>query len=133
MTEEDFLALKAKSDEVEDKYNKNTEKKFIIIYTDFLDQYPYTTTKLERLYDPEDLGFTDRFFGGNIHKVGKIKGKPFMILASQDNKTMGLYIPNDKMKDCTVALLKDLCDRANIEYEKNDNKESIIGKLTNNT
>lgn len=130
MTEEDFTALMEKTTKVQDTYNTNTEKKIILTDVETLRQYPYATTKLAGLYPPITFGFTDRFFGGQIQKVAKVKDKPYYLLVNKDSVSIGIYIRNEDLKEFTVPELKKLADRYKKKYSITTKKEELIDQLT---
>lgn len=119
------------SEATQNTYNANVAKKFIITYVDYIERYPYETTPLNGIFEPIDFGFTDRFFGGQIHKCAKVKGKPFVLLVSKLQKTLGIYVPNEEMGALTSAELKELCTRLKLEFAKSDTKDKLIEMLTN--
>lgn len=119
------------SDATQNSYAVNTTKKFIITYVDYIEKYPYKTTALNGIFEPIDFGFTDRYFGGQIHKCARVKGEPYVLLVSNLQETLGIYVPNEEMSSLTVARLKDLCTRLNLEFSTTANKDKLIELLTN--
>jgi len=119
-------------------------KVIIDIRTKYVSKYPYSTTKLGKLYFPrtkegtfkedtliwDDFGIDDSFFGGNICKIAAIKGKPFYILVSREDTTLGIIhrfadLVNYDKKDLYIV-----CDNQKIAYTTKDTKQDLIDRLT---
>lgn len=111
-------------------YNNNTERKIIVIEDEWIDKYPYKTTPLSGLYDPEEYGFHDRYMGGKINKIAKVKGEYFLLLVDKFDNTIAVYIPNDNLDKLNVAQLKWLCKKFNKETKSDAVKADMIKLLT---
>ena len=107
-----------------------------------LDAYPYKTTKLLRLYmpsiDPENIdnkswdffGINDSYFGGNIHRIASVKGKPFYLIVDVNDNTLGILHRFDDLKDYDKKDLVSLCQMQKIDITDKDTKQTILDKLT---
>lgn len=101
-------------------------------------KYPYSTTKLGKLFFPridpeqedtkvwESFKVDDRYFGGNIDKIAEIKDKPFFIIADKNSQTIGILHKFDKLQEYTLEDLKDLAGMFRIE---GTTKKDIINGL----
>jgi hypothetical protein len=106
-----------------------------------LEAYPYKSTKLGKLFIPKisedqvdtklwsDFGIDDGYFGGNIHGIVEVKGKPFYIIYNQHLETLGILHKFDNLNYYTKEELKSLCEMQNIKYEK-ESKDELIERLT---
>ena len=112
------------------QYNKNTERKIIVIENEWVDEYPYKTTPLNGLFDPEEYGFHDRYMGGKIHKLAKVKGEHFLILVNKFDETIGVYVPTENLEKLTVARLKWLCGKYKKEVKSDMTNADMIKLLT---
>lgn len=110
-------------------YNQNTERKIIIMEDEWVDKYPYKTTPLSGLYDPEEHGFHDRYVGGKIHKIARVKGEYFFILVNKFDNTIGIYIPNDNLEKLNMSQLKWLCKKYKKEHKSDAIKADLIKLL----
>ena len=111
-------------------YDKNVKRKIIITDNEWLDRYPYATTKLRGRINPLEFGFTDLYFGGNIDSCCIVAGEPYVLLVDADLKTIGIYIPDDNLDKLKLQELKDLCDRFKKEYKADTTKAQLIELLT---
>lgn len=132
MTREDFEEINGKTEQLSNLYMKNTTKKIIITELEWLDNYPYKTTKLDGIVTPLSLGITDRYFGGQANKAAKVKDKPFYILANNQGITIGLLIKNDDLPKLSYNELQKLAAKYKLKCGKNAKKEDIINELLTN-
>jgi hypothetical protein len=119
-------------------------KVIIDIRVESIKPYPYKTTKLGRVYFPrvsdneygaedknwDDFGISDAYFGGNISRIASLKNKPFYIIVSKDDETLGIL---HRFEDLPRYEKKDLfrvCDNQKIKYTEKDTKVELIDKLT---
>ena len=119
-------------------------KVIIDIRNESIKEYPFKLSKLGRVYFPrvednefgsesknwDDFGVTDSYFGGNIHKIASLKSKPFYIIVSRSDETLGIL---HRFEDLSKYDKKDLfrvCDNQNIIYSEKDTKLDLIDKLT---
>jgi hypothetical protein len=111
-------------------YEDNTAKKIILTENQWLEKYPYATTKLKGKVNPIVYGFTDAYFGGNIDSCAIVKGEPYILLVDADLKTIGIYIPNEDLDKLKLQELRDLCDKYKKKYKVDDTKARLIELLT---
>jgi hypothetical protein len=119
-------------------------KVIIDIRTKSIEEYPFKTAKLGKVYFPrvddnaygaeslhwDDFSLTDGYFGGNIHKIAALKNKPYYIIVSNRDETIGIL---HRFQDLSKYEKKDLfrvCDNQNIIYFEKDTKADLIDKLT---
>lgn len=126
MTENDFNELVGNTAKLEDHYQTHTSKKLILTELEWLNKYPYKTTALEGLVNPLSLGITDRYFGGQAYKAGKVKGKPYFILADKIGNTIGLLIRNEDLEQVPFQDLRKIAARFKIPQ---GSAKEIIEKL----
>lgn len=110
-------------------YNQNTEKKIIITEAEWLDNYPYKSTKLNGLYDPEQYGFHDRYMGGAVHKLAKVQGEHFLLLVDKFDNTVGIFIPEENLDKLNVDKLKWLCKKYKKSHKSDVTKADMIKLL----
>lgn len=116
----------------------------IDIRTKSIEEYPFKTAKLGKVYFPrvddneygaaslnwDDFKINDGYFGGNISKIAALKNKPYYIIVSSNDDTLGIL---HRFEDLNKYEKKDLfrvCDNQNIIYSEKDNKADLIDKLT---
>jgi hypothetical protein len=127
MTEEDFKKITGQTEQTRDKYSKNTGLKLIDNRVESINKYPYRTTKLEPPpLPPITFGFTDRYFGGQVNKIAKIRNSPWHILADKNDNTLALYIPKRYISELTHPELKSICTRFKIKYEPKATKAELV-------
>ena len=107
-----------------------------------LEQYPYKTTPLDGLYFPrideeqeetkfwDFFGVNDSYFGGNIHKIAKIKGKSMYIIVNTLDQTLGILYRFEELNGLNKNHLRDLCNMLAISFEDKETKEDLVDKLT---
>ncbi len=126
MSENGFNELIVNTAKLENKYRTYTAKKLIITELEWLNKYPYKTTPLEGLVPPITLGITDRYFGGRAQKAGKVKGKPYFILADKIGNTVGLLIRDEDLEEVPYQDLRKLAAKYKIPQ---GSAKEIIEKL----
>ena len=111
MTKDDFNHLIDQTEGLTSHYQAHTGKKIIVTELEWLKDYPYKLTKLERVCSPLSLGITDRYFGGQVYKAAKVKDKPYYLLVNKDDVTIGLLIRNEDVADLPYADLRKLATK----------------------
>ena len=129
MNKEDFEQLLGKTEELTSYYQANIEKKIIITELEWIKEYPYKTTPLERTYPPITFGITDRYFGGQVYKMAKVKGKPYYILVNKDDVTIGLHIRNEDVPNLSYFDLQKLSAKYKLPCGNKAKKEEIVEQL----
>lgn len=130
MEESEALELYGQTEDRVDKFRKNIELKIILTENNIVEQYNYSKSVIERLVEPEEYGFTERYFGGNVYKIGVIKNSPYVILVDRRYQTLGVHIPNKNLDKLSVDDIKDLCHKYSVPFTSKDTKKHLVDKLT---
>jgi hypothetical protein len=88
-------------------------------------KYPIATAKIEMMYNANELKM-ERWYGGNLNRICKLKDQPIYLMVSHDNRTMDIAInPDDiKMND-----LRALAKEHDVNADATRKKEDIIKEL----
>jgi hypothetical protein len=130
MEEYEALELYGETESRIGKFKDNVSRKIILTENDLISEYNYNTAKISRLAEPEEFGFTERYFGGNVAKVAVLKDSPYVLLVSRNFKTLGIHIPNNNLDKLPVEQLKELCYKFSVPYGNKDSKKILVDKLT---
>lgn len=123
--------LMKRTSETLEYYNSSVNEKIILTETEMIEKYPYQHTLLNGIFEPEDFGFHDRYLGGNIHKIARVKDTPYFILLDAEFNTLAVHIPVENLDKFTVMELKKLCDKYKKEYSTDTKKDELIAILKN--
>lgn len=116
----------------------------IDIRTESVEEYPFKTAKLGKVYFPrvgdneygaeslnwDEFKIDDSYFGGNIHKIAALKNKPYYIIVSRNDETLGILHRFEDLKKYEKKDLLKVCDNQHIIYFEKDTKADLIDKLT---
>jgi hypothetical protein len=116
----------------------------IDIRTESVEEYPFKTAKLGKVYFPrvgdneygaeslnwDEFKIDDSYFGGNIHKIAALKNKPFYIIVSRNDETLGILHRFEDLRKYEKKDLLKVCDNQHIIYFEKDTKADLIDKLT---
>jgi hypothetical protein len=90
------------------------------------EKYPLATAKIEKMYTPSELKM-ERWYGGNLKKVCKLKDSPVVLLAT-DKETIDIAID---LKSVKPGELKSRAKELEIDIGPLT-KEEIIKKVYQN-
>jgi len=129
MTKEDFEQLTGKTEQLTEYYRSNVERKIIVTELEWLKDYPYKTSKFERVVLPDSLGITDRYFGGQVYKAAKLKEKPYYVLVNKDDISIGIFIKDEDVDKLTYQELQKLATKYKLACGPKAKKEEIVSQL----
>lgn len=114
-----------------DFYDKMTGNKIILLDVEMIKEYDYKRAVVEKIVNPEQYKFSDRYLGGVIHKCAVLKDSPYVLLVDKFFNTVGVFLPAENMHKLKITELADICKRHKIEVLPEDKKDNLIEKLQN--
>ena len=104
----------------------------IVLHTLVFDKdYTKLTDPLESLLPISEYGLSERFYGGNVTKIGKLKDSKIFLLI--DDSVNGLKVKDiavDNLEDFDFKVLKDLAKQKNIKFKPiGTSKEILIDEI----
>jgi hypothetical protein len=130
MDEYEALELYEETESRVNKFRQNIDRKIILTENEIVAKYNFAKSVIDRLAEPEEFGFTERYFGGNVYKMAIIKDSPYVILVDRRYQTLGVHIPNKNLNKLSIDDLKELCYKFSIPIVSKDTKKILVDKLT---
>ena len=101
------------------------EKLIYLSLRDANEKYPIATAKIEVMYNASELKM-ERWYGGNLNRICKLKDQPAYLLVSHDNMTLDVAINADDIK---LNDLRALAKEHDINADATRKKEDILKEL----
>jgi len=113
-----------------EKRNKLEEKLIIISNNRALEKYDFKTAKIERvIFNIEEYGINDNYFGGNCARLAKLKDSKFMLIVSKQNTTLGILVPKECLPSLTKHELEWIASFYKIKIDSKMTKEDIVERI----
>jgi hypothetical protein len=88
-------------------------------------KYPVATAKIEKMYNASEVKM-DRWYGGNLARLCKIKDMPIWLMVSSQNKTIDIAIDPNSIK---ITELRTLAKDYDINTDATRKKDDILREL----